>query len=322
MSRLKILIANPTVPQIAYKLLADKYEVTTSTSHDRAAILKDVRGVDALFWATHNRIDKEILDAAGPQLKVIGTMSVGYNHIDLEEVKARGIKLSNTPNVLNGAVADIAMLLALAAARRYPEGRQHIERGTWVKEFDTQWMLGQDIAGSTIGIVGLGRIGQTIAKRLQGFDAHKILYTGHKEKPQAKDLGYEFVNLDELARRSDFIFLSAPLTNETMNMCNEAFFAKMKKNGILINISRGQLVDQDALIAALKAGRIFAAGLDVMIPEPLNTDSELLKLPNVVLTPHIGSATGNTRNAMAKLTAENILAGLAGEELISPVPLP
>lgn len=319
----KVFIANPSVPRVAYNIFENFVEVITSSGYDRESIIKGLSGanVDALFWAGGVKLDKEILDAAGPQVKVVGTMSAGYNHIDTALLKAKGIVLGNTPRVLDDAVADVALLLAMSASRRYTEGRRHIEEGTWINFFNTQWMLGQDISGSTVGIVGLGNIGQAIAKRLKGFGVAKILYTGHREKPEGKELGAQFVNQDTLNRESDFIFLAAPLTNETNQMCNADFFSKMKKTGIIVNISRGQLIDQAALIKALKDGEIFAAGLDVMDPEPLNRDSELLKLSNVVLTPHIGSATNNTRNAMAELTAKNILRGLGGEEMFTPVKL-
>ncbi|XP_066246911.1 glyoxylate reductase/hydroxypyruvate reductase-like [Euwallacea similis] len=319
--RFKVFISNPTVPKVAMELLKSKCEVITTTSYDRIAVLKGIVGVDALLWATHEKLDKELLDAAGPQLKVVGAMSAGINNIDLNELKQRGIKLGNTPVVLNNAVADIAIGLALGASRRFTEGRKHIEESTWPSHFNTQWMLGRDITGSTVGIVGFGGIGQTIAKRLKGFDVAKMLYTGHKEKPEGQKLGATFVDLNTLTQNSDFIFLSAPLNNETLHMCNADFFKKMKKTGVLINVARGPLVDQDALITALKTGEIFAAGLDVMTPEPMNPDNELLKLPNVFVTPHIGSATENTRNAMAELTAQNILRGLGGEEMFTPVHL-
>ncbi|XP_030760653.1 glyoxylate reductase/hydroxypyruvate reductase-like isoform X2 [Sitophilus oryzae] len=256
----------------------------------------------------------------GQQLKVVCTMSAGYNQIDTSLLKTKGILLGNTPGVSSDAVADTALLLAMAASRRYTEGRRHIEEGTW-ETFEIQWMLGQDISGSTVGIIGLGSIGQAIAKRLKGFDVAKILYTGHREKPEGKEIGALFVSQETLNTESDFIFLAAPLTNETNQMCNAEFFSKMKKTGIIVNISRGKLIDQAALIRALRDGEIFAAGLDVMDPEPLNKDSELLKLSNIVLTPHIGSATNNTRNAMAELTAKNILRALRGEEMITPVKL-
>ncbi|XP_076249948.1 glyoxylate reductase/hydroxypyruvate reductase-like isoform X2 [Rhynchophorus ferrugineus] len=321
MSRPTVFIANPSVPKIAFDILQDVANVVSVSGYDRESILKEVSGADAIFWASGLKLDKEILDAAGPQLRVVATMSVGYNHIDLAELKSRGIPFSNTPRVLDNAVADMALYLALGASRRCFEGRQQIEKGTWKKYFDTQWLLGRDISGSTVGIIGLGNIGQAIARRLKGFDVARILYTGHREKAEGKELGAEFVNLDTLNRESDFVFLAAPLTNETRNICNEEFFSKMKKTGIIVNIGRGELIDQAALIKALKTGEIFAAGLDVMTPEPLNTDSELLTLPNVVLTPHIGSATVDTRNAMAELTAKNILRGLAGEEMFTPIQL-
>ncbi|XP_060522960.1 glyoxylate reductase/hydroxypyruvate reductase-like [Cylas formicarius] len=320
MTRPKVLISNPSVPAAALELLKEKCDLIVSPSDEKNSILNLVEGVEAIFWATHVKLDNEIIEKAGAQLKLIASMSAGYNHVDLKELKKRGIKLSNTPGVLSNAVADIAMLLALGTSRRLTEGRFHIERGTWGADTNnTQWMLGTDLEGSTVGIVGLGGIGQAIAKRLKGFDVARILYTGHREKSEGASLGAQFVDLDVLTKESDFIFLSAPLTNETMNMCNGTFFSKMRRTAILINVSRGQLVDQAALIGALKEGQIFAVGLDVMVPEPLPIDSELLKLPNVVLTPHLGSATVNTRNAMAQLTAKNILLALEGEELLTPV---
>ncbi|XP_048520260.1 glyoxylate reductase/hydroxypyruvate reductase-like, partial [Dendroctonus ponderosae] len=319
MARFKVLITNPTLPEIAHNLLKEKCDVIISPGFDKASIISVISGVDALLWSGGVPLDKQVLDAAGPRVKVIGLMSSGYNHVDLQEVKAKGIKIGNTPVVHNNAVADKALLLALGAAQRVTEGRWHIERGTWNSFFDTQWMLGQDISGSTVGIIGFGGIGHAIARRLKAFDISKLLYTGHKEKPEAQQLGATFVDQDTLVKNSDFIFLAAPLSEETREMCNEDFFCKMKKTGVLINISRGQVVDQPALIKALKNGEIFAAGLDVMTPEPLNTDSELLNLPNVFLSPHLGSATKKTLNAMAELAAKNILLGLADQPLLCPV---
>ncbi|CAH1982890.1 unnamed protein product [Acanthoscelides obtectus] len=182
-----------------------------------------------------------------------------------------------------------------------------------------QWILGQDINNSTVGIVGFGGIGQAIAKRLKGFEVRQILYTGHREKPEGKSLGAKFVSLDTLLRDSDYVIICAPLTKDTEDMCNEEFFSKMKKTAVFVNISRGRVVDQPALIKALKTGTIFAAGLDVMTPEPLPPDHELLKLPNIVLTPHRGIATVETENTMALLAAKNILKCLAGEEMLHPV---
>ncbi|VEN62580.1 unnamed protein product, partial [Callosobruchus maculatus] len=243
-------------------------------------VLKHIAEVDALFWAPPLKLTKTVLDAAGCNMKTVATLSAGYNHIDIDELKKRGIKLGNTPRVLDAAVADLGVVLALAAARRLHEGRLKIENNEW-KTVDYQWMLGQDICNSTVGIIGLGGIGQAVAKRLKGFDVKQILYTGHREKPEGKELGAKFVSLDTLVRDSDFVIVSVPLTKETEGMCNEEFFSKMKKTAVFVNISRGQVVDQPALIKALKNNIIFAAGLDVMTQEPLPADHEMVKLPNL-----------------------------------------
>ncbi|XP_066140097.1 glyoxylate reductase/hydroxypyruvate reductase-like [Euwallacea fornicatus] len=319
MSLPKVLVVNPIVPQSALSLLKGKCYVSISPAHTKEAVLPLLKGVDAVLWSGRLKLDKELLDVAGSQLKIVATSSSGYNHIDLGELKRRGIKLSNS--TAHNTVADTALLLALGAARRFTEGRWHIERGTWPHEFSIDWMLGRDISGATIGLIGFGGIGQAIAARTRAFQAARILYTGHKEKPEAHQLGAYFVPLNTLIQDSDFIFLAVPLTKETRHMCNSAFFERMKNTAVLVNVGRGDLVDQEALIKALREGQIFAAGLDVMTPEPLNTDCELLTLPNVVLTPHIGSATRKTREEMSELAARNILRGLAGEPLLTPVEL-
>ncbi|XP_021922275.1 glyoxylate reductase/hydroxypyruvate reductase-like isoform X2 [Zootermopsis nevadensis] len=245
-------------------------------------------------------------------------MSAGYDHIDVEELKARGIKFGNTPYVLSAAVAEVAVLLCLATARRLHEGRLKIETNNW-ESYRPQWLMGQDIQGSTVGIVGFGGIGQAIAKRLIPFEVKQIIYSGHSPKPQAKEFGAVFVSFDELLRHSDFVIIVCPLNEETKGMFNEEAFNKMKPNAILVNVARGGIVDQPALYEALKQGKIFGAGLDVMIPEPLPTDSPLLSLPNCVLLPHVGSATVKTRTAMAVLAAENIIAALEGKPMPAPV---
>ncbi|CAH1956513.1 unnamed protein product [Acanthoscelides obtectus] len=314
----KVLIAEPSTPRSGISYLKEHgcqvIELEKATEDE---VLKHIAEVDALLLAPPLKLTNKILDAAGCNMKTVATVSAGYNHIDIDELRKRGIKLGNTPRVLDAAVADHAVMLALAAARRLHEGRLKIENNEWKSDY--QWMLGQDICNSTVGIIGLGNIGQAIAKRMKGFDIKQILYTGHREKPEGKELGAKFVSLDTLARDSDFVIISVPLTKETEGMCNEEFFSKMKKTSVFVNISRGQVVDQPALIKALKTNSIFAAGLDVMTPEPLPPDHEMLKLPNLVLTPHIGSATTNTRNEMSLLAAKNILKGLAGEEMIYPV---
>ncbi|XP_056641043.1 glyoxylate reductase/hydroxypyruvate reductase-like isoform X2 [Diorhabda sublineata] len=319
MKSFKVLVTNPTVPEIGIKLLTDQgCEVIQVTQENREEIIKHAKGVDALFWASCLSLDKEVLDVAGPQMKAIGIMSAGYDHIDVEEAKKRGIKLGNTPHPLHDAVADLAVLLLLAAARRAHEARLLIENNKWITG-NWKWMLGQDVTNSTVGVIGLGNIGLSIVKRLQGFNVKQFLYTGHKEKKEAREIGAKFVSLNTLLEESDFVIIVVPLTAETKGMCDDDFFSKMKKTAVFVNVSRGPVVDQPALIRALKNGQIFAAGLDVMTPEPLPADHELTTLPNVVLLPHLGSATNNTRASMSSLTAENILKALGDEEMITPI---
>ncbi|XP_044759200.1 glyoxylate reductase/hydroxypyruvate reductase-like [Coccinella septempunctata] len=318
MTKFKVLIANSSVPQIAHDLLKADCDVRVCEA-EREPILQNISGMDAMFWSSHIKLDKEMLDKAGPQLKVIGTMSAGYDNIDVDEIRKRGIKFGNTPGVLNDAVANVAVLLALMTSRRYLEGIEAIEKSEWSHKNGPQWLLGQDISGSTVGIVGLGGIGQTIVQRLKCFNVEKFLYTGHKEKPEGHILSAHFVNMDTLLRESDFVIACVPLTKETDKMFNAEVFSKMKKNAIFINVSRGAIVNQPDLVDALRTNRIYAAGLDVMTPEPLPSDHELLKLKNCVITPHIGSATVKTRNNMAELAAKNILKALKGEPMIAPV---
>lgn len=321
MSSKKILVTHCDVPQEAIDLLRqNNYELIINEELPYPSveqIAAKAAGVDAIFWMSKLYLDKQIIDAAGPNLKVVGTMSAGINNIDLDLLKSRHVKLGNTPNVLNDAVAEVAVLLALSAAKRTTDGRKAIENGTW--SFGPQWQLGQEIRGATIGIVGYGGIGQTIGKILQAFKISQILYTGHREKPEAKKYNAKFVTLDDLLSKSDFVFACVPLTKETTNMFDLTKFKTMKPTSIFVNISRGPVVQQEDLIQALKERIIFAAGLDVMTPEPLPTDHEFLKLDNCVLLPHIGSATFKTRGDMAMLTSQNIIKGLKGEPMIAPV---
>ncbi|KAJ8715234.1 hypothetical protein PYW08_005215 [Mythimna loreyi] len=325
---LKVLVSSNDFPASGLKVLEEHFTVLqtkylnfgeegqTKTKED---LLKLIPGCSALVWSSNLPISKELLDRAGPQLKLVATVSAGYNHCNLDELRARGIKLSNTPNVLSSAVAEIAVGLMLAAARRFTENLEQVRTGEWEIGFDK--VLGQDIRGSTVGIVGLGGIGQAVVKRLAGFEVDKFIYTGHREKPEGKALGAEFVTQDELLARSDFIVLAVPLTNETRHMINTDTLAKMKSNAILINIGRGDLVDQEALYDALKNKQIYAAGLDVTTPEPLPKDHKLLTLPNLFVLPHIGSATVRTRSDMAVLAANNVVNALTGKALVTPVNL-
>lgn len=269
-----------------------------------------------LFCFLTDKIDKEVLDAAGRNLKVIATMSVGFDHIDLEEVRKRNIRIGYTPGVLTDATADLTMALLLATSRRVVEASSKVYNGEW-KTWAPFWMCGPGLSNSTVGIVGYGKIGHAVAQRLLPFKVSKILYHSRTEKPEAKETHAVKVPFDELLEKSDFIIATCALTPETSGLFGEKAFGKMKPNCIFVNTSRGGLVDQDALCEALQCNKILAAGLDVMSPEPLPLDSPLLELKNCVLLPHIGSAETETRINMACTTARNLLAGLNDEEMIA-----
>ena len=276
----------------------------------REELLRRVRGVDGLLCLLTEKIDTELMDAAGPQLKVISSMSVGVDHIDVAAATARRIPVGNTPGVLTDATADMAFALLFASARRVVEGEKYVRSGNW-KTWNPKLLLGADFVGATLGIVGFGRIGQAVAKRAQGFDM-RVIYYDPTSQPA---YGAQPVDLDALVRESDFVSVHVPLTEKTKHLVNAEFLAKMKPNSILVNTSRGGVVDQVALYGVLKAKRIFAAALDVTDPEPLPTDNPLLELENCLIVPHLGSASQHTRDMMSLLAAQNLIAGLKGERL-------
>ncbi|KAK3739150.1 hypothetical protein RRG08_045379 [Elysia crispata] len=286
----------------------------------RQEFLDGARGMDALIIYPQVTVDKELLDTAGPQLKVIGTFSVGLDHIDINLCKKRGVKVGHTPDVLTTATAEAGVNLVMATARRIQECIRAVKDGVWGTVWDNaMWLAGKEIAGSVIGIVGLGRIGLAIAKRLAAFEVSKILYTGRNSRPEsAESIGAEFVTFDQLLEQSDFVIVACSANDSNKGLFNAAAFKKMKNTAILVNISRGVVVDQDALYNALKSGEIGAAGLDVTTPEPLPTSSPLLTLPNCLVTPHNAPCTVTTRNAMCELTVDNILTGLEGRPLKAP----
>lgn len=277
----------------------------------RDVLLEKVRGVDGLLTMLTDRVDAELLDAAGPQLKVVSNHAVGFDNVVVADATARGIPVGNTPGILTDATADLAFALLLAAARRVVELEKYIRAGKW-KTWHPSMLLGMDLAGKTLGLVGFGRIGQAVAKRAVGFDLRIVFYdpTGKPEFGAIK-----MNSLDELLHESDFVSVHTPLNESTRHMVNADFLSKMKSNAVFVNTSRGGVVDQSALYETLKAKQIFAAGLDVTDPEPLPLDSPLLTLENCVIVPHIGSASERTRDAMARLAAENLIAGLKGERL-------
>ncbi|KAG8034573.1 hypothetical protein G9C98_007649 [Cotesia typhae] len=319
MSKPKVLVNRDDIPTAGLDLLRTKCELTIlpGSNSTREEILRAIPGHDGFYFFGHVNVNTDFLDIAGPSLKVISTISAGFDHLDVPEIKRRGIKVGHTPTVLNAAVAEIAVMLLLNSARRAHESRSLLERGK--VEAKPQWLLGRDVRGSTVGIVGLGMIGLAIAKRLVPFEIGRFLYTGHSPKKSADEIGAEFVSLDDLLERSDFVIVATPLTIETHGLFDDAAFDKMKKTAVFINIGRGAIVKTDALLRALKEKKIFAAGLDVVDPEPLPKDHELLTLPNLEIVPHIGSATVRTRNNMAIVAAQNLINALDGKPLVYPL---
>ncbi|XP_069486581.1 glyoxylate reductase/hydroxypyruvate reductase [Ambystoma mexicanum] len=287
----------------------------------RAELLKGIAGAHGLLCLLSDKIDKEVLDTAGPDLKVISTLSVGFDHLALDEIKKRGIRVGYTPDVLTDATAELTVALLLATCRRLMEATEEVKNGGW-KSWSPLWMCGYGLSESTVGIIGLGRIGQAIGRRLKPFGVKRFLYTGRQPRPEsAEELQAEFVSLQKLAEESDFVVVSCSLTNETQGICDTNFFGRMKKTSIFVNTSRGAVVNQEDLYKALSSGQIAAAGLDVTVPEPLAVDHPLLSLKNCVILPHIGSATYATRNKMSVLAANNLLAGLKGQEMPSELKL-
>ncbi|XP_038259494.1 glyoxylate reductase/hydroxypyruvate reductase isoform X2 [Dermochelys coriacea] len=287
----------------------------------RSELLAGVAGKHGLLCVLSDQIDKEVLDAAGSNLKIISTLSVGVDHLALEEIKKRGIRVGYTPDILTDATAELSVALLLAACRRLPESVEEVKNGGWTT-WKPLWMCGYGLSGSTVGIIGLGRIGQAVAHRLKPFGVKKFLYTGSRPKPEnAMEFQAEFVPLAKLAKESDFVVVTCSLTPDTKGVCNKDFFSRMKKTSVFINTSRGAVVNQEDLYQALVSGQIAAAGLDVTTPEPLPTDHPLLSLKNCVILPHIGSATYATRSAMSVLAANNLLAGLKEESMPSELQL-
>jgi glyoxylate reductase len=277
----------------------------------RQVLLDNVGDIDGLLSLLTDKIDVELLNRAS-KLKVISNCAVGFDNIDIQEATKRGIVVSNTPGVLTDTTADFAFALLMAAARRLVEGDKIVRTGEW-KTWGPMILLGQDLHGATLGIVGLGRIGSAVAKRANGFGM-KILYTDVTRNKQAEEqLGIRYVDLDTLLAESDFITLHVNLTTKTHHLIGRAQLAKMKSTAVLVNTSRGPIVDNMALYDALRNGKVAYAALDVTEPEPIPVDHPLLTLDNVIVTPHIASASVATRTKMALMAVDNLLAGLRGQ---------
>ncbi len=271
--------------------------------------IRDVEGVVSML---SDRIDKEILDAAR-DLKIITQLAVGYDNIDLQEATRRDIYVTNTPDVLTETTADFAWAILMAVARRVVEADRYIRAGQWQVAWHPDMLTGRDIFGTTIGIIGAGRIGEAIARRAKGFNM-KILYYSRSPKSEIEKLGAEYIELDQLLRLSDFVTLHVPLTAETKHLINGNRLKLMKKTAYLVNNARGSVVDEKALYEALKAKTIAGAALDVFELEPTSATNPLLSLDNVVVAPHISSASIETRARMAVMVAENLLAFFGGKK--------
>ncbi|HJJ24221.1 MAG TPA: D-glycerate dehydrogenase [Nitrosopumilus sp.] len=275
-----------------------------------------IRDVNGLICFPYDKIDKEIIQSA-KNLKVISTFSVGYDHIDIKFAKKKKIRVGYTPEVLTNATADMAFALLIDGLRRISEGDRLIRKGKWNQIYGAYDYVGLDLQGKTLGIIGLGRIGKTLAKRAKAFDM-KIIYYNRKQisKTEEKKLGVKYIAFKKLISQADIISIHVPHTLETDQMFNMKIFKKMKKTSFLINTSRGKVVNEKELALALKQKIISGAGLDVFEKEPINKNHQFLKLENVVLAPHVGSSTKETRSKMAEITTKNLILGMSGKKPI------
>src|ERR671922_344 len=287
---------------------------TKSTPPSKAEIIKNVASKDAILCTVSDRIDSQIIDAAGPNLKVISSYSSGYDHIDIKEATRRGIYVTFTSDIPAEATADLAFTLILACARNIVSADEYVRKNKWKVGWAPDLMLGYDVHGATLGIIGLGRIGSAMARRAKGFGMQILYYSRNRNPKLEQELGVTYAGLDELLIRSDYVSIHASMNSASHHMIDRAKLDKMKKTAFLINTSRGQVTNEADLVRALKSEQIAGAGLDVFEKEPLPKTSPLAKMKNVVLLPHIGSATHQTRSKMAEVAAKNLLDVLDGKE--------
>jgi glyoxylate reductase len=302
------------IPKRGIKIIKERFDAEVWPEYGpppKEVIMERVGNVDALASLLSDKIDVEIFDAA-PKLKIVAQMSVGFDNIDVKEATKRGIYVTNTPEVLTETTADFAWALLIAVARRVVEADKYVRTGRWKVGWHPSMLLGRDVYGATIGIVGAGRIGSAVARRARGFNM-KILYYDVVPRPELeRELSLKRVDLDELLKQSDFVSIHVSLTKQTYHLINEEKLRLMKKTAYLINNSRGAVIDEKALYRALKGGWIAGAGLDVFEREPTPVANPLLKLDNVVVAPHISSGSHETRSKMAEMVAENLIAFFEG----------
>ena len=323
MGRAKVFVTRRLFDE-AISLIEEYADVEAYDSEEEPApydlILEKVRDIDGLLCLLTDKIDARVIEA-GERLKVISNYAVGYDNIDVEAATKRGIYVTNTPGVLTETTADLAWAILMAIARRVVEADKYVRAGRWIHAWGPKMMLGSDVHGKTLGIVGLGRIGSAVARRAKGFNMRVIYYDVVRREDLEGELDLEYKPLEELLKEADYITLHVPLTKDTYHLIGERELNMMKPTAYLINTSRGAVIDQRALYRALKERRIAGAALDVFEKEPIDQDDPLLELDNVVLTPHIGSASVETRKKMAMMAAENLVSVLRGVEppnLVNP----
>jgi glyoxylate reductase len=313
----KVLITRK-IPDAGLQLL-EGYDVfvLSEAPPERGELLEAVRGAAGILSTVTETVDAELMDAAGDDLKVVANMAVGYDNVDLEAASERGVVVTNTPEVLNETTADTAFMLLLAAARRLGEAERLLRSGGW-EAWGPMQLTGPDVWGKRLGIVGFGRIGQAVARRARGFEMDLVYHDQFQNEGAERELGARYLELHELLRTCDFVSVHTPLTPETTHLIGAEELSLMLPTAVLVNSSRGPVVDEAALADALEEESIFAAGLDVYEEEP-EVHPKLLELENVILAPHIGSASIETRDKMAALAAENIVAVLRSEDPKTPI---
>jgi len=308
------------IPEEGLKLLRENCEIKVwegEVPPTKEVLIEEIKDIQGLLCLLTDPINAEVLGAA-QNLKVIANYAVGYDNIDIEKAKEKGIVVTNTPDVLTEATADLAFALLLAASRSIVAADNYTRAGKW-KSWGPKLFLGQEVFGKTMGIIGAGRIGGAVARRARGFDM-EVLYYSRSSKPRLeRETGAKKVELEQLLQESDFISIHTPLNPQTENMIGPREFRLMKKTTVLVNTARGAIVKQKALLEALENREIFAAGLDVFEEEPIDKNDPLLQNPRVVVAPHIGSATFATRDKMAQMAAQDLLAVLEGKKPRNPV---
>ena len=306
------------IPEVGIQRLMVEHQVEVWQGQDppsREILLERVGGCTGILSMLSDKIDAQVMDSAGGGLKGVANFAVGYNNIDVQAAKLRGVQVGNTPGVLTNATADIAVGLILAAGRCFGPAIHNVQRMQW-RNWEPMMFLGQEFEGKTLGIIGMGRIGYAVAKRMHGGWGMRILYSARNPKNDAQEnFNAQRVELDELLQQSDVVSIHCPVTVETRNLIGQRELALMKPNAILVNTARGEVIDQHALSQALEEGKLFAAGLDVTTPEPIDENDPLRLRDNCLILPHIGSATDQARNQMASMAAENLLAAIAGKPM-------